>query len=182
VANDLNLCQFIGNLGADPDIRYTTNGVAVANLSVASNREWKDKQTGEKQQQTEWVRAVAFDKLAEICAEYLVKGSKVYIAGRMQTRKYDDKEGITRYSTEVVLNQMQMLDTKGGGSNKAEQQAEQHKPQGATQRQYSDATGGRGYPQEHGPGSPQQETAGAGGFSDDLDDDIPFRSVPDWAI
>lgn len=173
MANDLNRAEFIGNLGADVETRYTQSGVAVANFSVASNREWRDKNSGEKQQQTEWVRAVAFDKLAEICGEFLAKGSKVYIAGRMQTRKWDDKEGITRYSTEVVLNQMQMLDTKGSGGNqaKAEQQAAQH--HGTTQRQYSDATGGRGYPQQHGPGSPNHQQDDPG-FYDDLDDRIPF--------
>ena len=110
----LNLCQFIGNLGADPEVRYTPNGTAVANLSVAVNEKWKDA-SGEKQERTEWVRVQAWGKLAEICGEYLRKGAPVYVAGRMQTRKWQDKEGNDRYTTEIVMQQMQMLGTKDGG-------------------------------------------------------------------
>jgi single-strand DNA-binding protein len=97
-------------MGADPDTKYTPAGVAVTNISIGCNDEWRDKQSGEKQSRTEWVRAVLFGKLGEIAAEYLRKGSKVYIAGRLQTDKYTDKEGIERYSTKVVVSDLLMLD------------------------------------------------------------------------
>lgn len=112
MANDLNLCQFIGRLGKDPEIRYTQDGAAVANLSIACGSSWKDKATGEKQEKTEWVRIVAFGKLAEIMGEYLRKGAQVYIGGRMQTRKYEDKNGVEKYITEIIANDMQMLGSK----------------------------------------------------------------------
>ena len=108
----INKCIFIGNLGADPEQRHTASGGAVTNLRLAVSESWKDKQTGEKQERTEWVRVVAFGRLAEICAEYLHKGSQVYIEGRLQTRKYE-KDGQDHYSTEIVANQMQMLGGKG---------------------------------------------------------------------
>jgi single-strand DNA-binding protein len=112
MANDLNLCQFIGRLGKDPEMRYTADGKAIASLSIACGESWKDKTTGEKQEKTEWVRVVAFGKLAEIIGEWLKKGAQVYIAGKLQTRKWQDKEGSDRYTTEVVANQMQMLGSR----------------------------------------------------------------------
>ena len=125
MSNDLNLCQFIGRLGQDPEIRHTAGGDPIANLSIACGRSWKDK-SGQKQEQTEWIRVVAFRKLAEIIGEYLKKGSQVYINGRMQTRKYE-KDGQTHYSTEILADQMQMLGSKGdaggGGYQKPQQQA-----------------------------------------------------------
>ncbi len=113
MSNDLNLCLFIGRLGKEPEIKYLPDGKPVANFSIACGQTWKDKQ-GEKQEKTEWVRVVAFGKLAEIIGNYLHKGSQVHISGRMQTREWE-KDGVKRYSTEVVADQMQML---GGRPNR----------------------------------------------------------------
>lgn len=117
MANDLNRCEFIGRLGKDPEIRYSSDGKPIANFSVACGSSWKDKNSGEKQESTEWIRLVAFGKLAEIIGSYLHKGSQIYIAGRMQTRKYQDKEGKDRYTTEIVADQMQMLGGRGNGGS-----------------------------------------------------------------
>jgi len=113
MANDLNLFQAIGRLGRDPEIRTSNTGNQIANFSIACGSSWNDKQTGEKKEQTEWIRACAFGKLAEIIEKYLVKGSQVYISGKMQTRKWQDKEGNDKYTTEIVVNSMQMLGSKG---------------------------------------------------------------------
>ncbi len=113
MARGVNKVILIGNLGNDPDIRYTASGAAVANISLATTDSWKDKETGEQQDRTEWHRIVFFSRLAEIVGEYLRKGSKVYIEGRLQTRKWQDKEGNDRYTTEIVANEMQMLDSRG---------------------------------------------------------------------
>lgn len=132
MASSLNRCEFIGNLGADPDIRYTQSGTAITNMSLACTREWKDKNSGQKQQHTEWIRISAFGKLAEICGQYLSKGSKIYISGRMQTRKWQTHSGEDRYSTEIVASEMLMLDSRGA----------QGVPQQATAQQYQQASGG----------------------------------------
>jgi single-strand DNA-binding protein len=118
MARGINKVILIGNLGRDPEVRYTPNGLAVANLALATSEAWKDKQSGELVEKTEWHRVVMYQRLAEIAGEYLRKGSKVYIEGRLQTRKWQDKTtGQDRYSTEIVANEMQMLDSKGGGSS-----------------------------------------------------------------
>ena len=109
----VNKVILVGNLGADPDVRYTPSGVAVANFSIATTETWKDKSTGEKKEQTEWHKIVAWRRLGEICGEYLRKGSQVYIEGSLQTRAWEDKEGIKRYTTEVVAYKMQMLGSQG---------------------------------------------------------------------
>jgi len=106
----INKVIIIGNLGKDPDVRYTAEGAAIANITVATSESWKDKNTGEKKESTEWHRVVFYRRLAEIAGEYLKKGSKVYIEGRIQTRKWQDKEGQDRYTTEIVGREMQMLD------------------------------------------------------------------------
>lgn len=124
MSNDLNQCHFIGRLGKDPEIRYTPIGTAVANLSIACGQSWKDKDTGEKQEKTEWVRLVAFGKLAEIISEYCKKGKQIYASGRLQTRKWQDKDGKDRYSTEVVLDTMQLLGSKDDGGAKVQSQAD----------------------------------------------------------
>ena len=109
----VNKAIIIGNLGRDPEMRYTPDGVAIANFSVATSEEWKDKNSGEKQERTEWHRIVAFGRLGEICGEFLTKGKKVYIEGRLQTREWEDKDGGgKRHTTEIVAGQMQMLDAK----------------------------------------------------------------------
>ena len=116
MSRGVNKVIIIGNLGEDPDSRHTPSGTAVTKLRIATNESWKDKQTGEKQERTEWHRVVMFARLAEIAAEYLRKGSQVYIEGRLQTNKWQDKDGNDRYTTEIVANEMQML---GGGSREA---------------------------------------------------------------
>jgi len=113
MANDLNQCQFIGRLGKEPETRYLSSGDAVTSFSIACGSQWKDKQTGEKKEATEWVNITAFGKLAEICGEYLKKGSQVFISGKMKTDKYQDKEtGADRYSTKIIADNMQMLGGK----------------------------------------------------------------------
>jgi len=111
----LNKAMIIGNLGADPDIRYMPSGGAVANLSIATTEKWKDKQSGEMKEKTEWHKVSLFNRLAEIAGEYLSKGSSVYIEGRLQTRKWQDKEGHDRWTTEIVGDRLQMLSSKNGG-------------------------------------------------------------------
>ncbi len=153
MARGINKVILIGNLGQDPEVRYTQGGSAVANVSIATSESWKDKQTGEQQERTEWHRVVFFDRRAEVVGEYLKKGSKVYIEGRLQTRKWQDKEGHDRYSTEVVANDMQMLDSRGGGGSSGD--FNQSAPPSAP------ASKGQG-------GAPASQPA------DDFDDDIPF--------
>jgi len=114
----INKAILIGNLGSDPEVRYTQSGAAVANFTIATTEKWKG-QDGQMQEQTEWHRIVAFARLGEICGEYLSKGSKVYIEGRIQTRKWEDKDGNARYTTEIVAREMKMLDSKGASSGSA---------------------------------------------------------------
>ncbi|MDJ0779809.1 MAG: single-stranded DNA-binding protein [Gammaproteobacteria bacterium] len=116
MARGVNKAIIVGTLGQDPEVRYTANGSAVANLRVATNETWKDKQTGEQQERTEWHSIVMFGRLAEIAQQYLKKGSQAYFEGRIQTRKWQDQSGNDRYSTEVVANEMQMLGGRGGGA------------------------------------------------------------------
>ena len=115
MARGVNKVILIGNLGNDPDVRYTASGAAVSNISLATTESWKDKETGEQQDKTEWHRIVFFGRLAEIVAEYLKKGSQIYVEGRLQTRKWQDKEGNDRYTTEIVANEMQMLGSRSSG-------------------------------------------------------------------
>ncbi len=114
MARGVNKVILVGNLGADPETKYMPSGSALTNLSVATTDSWKDKQTGEKVEKTEWHRVVMFDRLAEIAGEYLKKGSQVYIEGKLQTRKWQDKEGNDRYTTEIRAREMQMLGGRGG--------------------------------------------------------------------
>lgn len=150
MARGINKVILIGNLGSDPDVRYTPGGAAVANLSVATTESWKDKNTGERQDRTEWHRVVLFGRLGEIAGEYLKKGSKVYLEGKLQTRKWQDKQGQDRYTTEIVANDLQMLDSRGG-----------------------EGSFGGGTSQSNRSEPPAAEPVGAGDFSD-FDDDIPF--------
>jgi single-strand DNA-binding protein len=115
MARGVNKVILVGNLGADPDTRYMPSGKAVTNIRIATSESWRDKQTGDAQERTEWHNVVLFDKLGEIAAEYLRKGSQVYIEGSLRTRKWQDKEGKDRYTTEVVAREMQMLGGRGGG-------------------------------------------------------------------
>lgn len=121
MARGINKVILIGNLGADPEVRHMPNGTAVATINIATSESWKDKQTGEQQERTEWHRVVLFQRLAEIAGQYLKKGAKVYIEGRLQTRKWQDKTtGQDRYTTEIVTNDLQMLDSRGTNANMGE--------------------------------------------------------------
>jgi single-strand DNA-binding protein len=151
----VNKVILIGNLGRDPETRYLPSGDAVTNISVATSEKWKDK-SGETQEHTEWHRVAFFGKLAEIAGEYLKKGSPVYVEGRIRTRKWQDKEGQDKYSTEIVADRMQMLGSRGGGSGGSEPMSREPAAAGAG-----------------GGGKPQQSKKGGGAF-DQMDDDIPF--------
>jgi len=152
MARGVNKVILIGNLGKDPEVRYMPSGGAVANVTLATSESWKDKQSGEKQERTEWHNVVFYNRLAEIAGEYLKKGSKVYVEGSLRTRKWQDKNsGADRYTTEIIASEMQMLDGRGGGG------------------------GGEGYGERSGqtqsaPAAREPAPAGA----DDFDDDIPF--------
>jgi single-strand DNA-binding protein len=161
MARGINKVILIGNLGNDPEQKSMPNGNAVTNISVATAESWKDKQTGQQQERTEWHRVVFFNRLAEIAGQYLSKGSKVYIEGSLRTRKWQDQSGADRYSTEIIASEMQMLDSRGDQGGGYSQPAPR---QQAPQKQA---------PQQSAPQQPQQPAAPAGNF-DDFDDDIPF--------
>lgn len=131
----LNQCNFIGRLGNDVEIRYLPDGKAAATISIGCSEKWRDKQTQEQKERTEWVRGVAFGKLAEIMGEYLTKGSLIYISGKMQTKKWQDKSGQDRYTTEIVINEMKMLGSKS--DSQGQQRAPRQAPQQA-QPQYNE--------------------------------------------
>ena len=160
MARGINKVILIGNLGKDPEVRYMPSGGAVANVTVATSESWKDKQSGEQQERTEWHNVVFFNRLGEIAGEYLRKGSKVYVEGSLRTRKWQDKSGNDRWTTEIVGNEMQMLDSKGGGSAQFEP------------RQQSQPSGG-GQQNQPAPSS-AAPASGNQGFDEDFDDDIPF--------
>jgi single-strand DNA-binding protein len=158
MARGINKVILIGNLGNDPETKFLPSGGAVTNVSLATSESWKDKQTGQMQERTEWHRVVFFNKLAEIAGEYLKKGSKVYVEGSLRTRKWQGQDGQDRYTTEIVVSEMQMLDGRGEGA-------------------------GSGQPRQQGYAAPAASGAGAapaaasGGYaapSGDFDDDIPF--------
>lgn len=117
MARGINKVILVGNVGADPELRYMPNGNAVATLSIATSEAWKDKQSGDKQERTEWHRVVCFNRLGEIAGEYVRKGSKLYVEGSIRTRKWQDQQGQDRYTTEIIANDIQMLDSKGGNNN-----------------------------------------------------------------
>ena len=155
MARGINKVILIGNLGNDPDVRYTSGGSPIANISLATTDSWRDKETGDMQERTEWHRVVFFSRLAEIVAEYLRKGSKVYIEGRLQTRKWQDRDGNDRYTTEIVANEMQMLDSRGAADGVAA---------AATPPARKPAT----------TSAPAQQGNPAGDAGEFVDDDIPF--------
>ena len=169
----INKAILIGNLGADPETRYTAGGTAVTNVNLATSDTWRDKSSGEMQERTEWHRVVFFARLAEVAGEYLRKGSKIYVEGRIQTRKYQNKDGQDVYTTEIVGNEMQMLDSKGGSGGGGSAPFGGGGGQQQRPPQQGGGQGGRGGQQSYQP--PQREPAGGDpGFDDDLDDDIPF--------
>jgi single-strand DNA-binding protein len=158
MARGVNKVILVGNLGKDPETRYMPSGSAVTNLTLATSESWKDKQTGDQQERTEWHKIAMFGRLAEIAAEYLRKGSQVYIEGKLRTRKWQDKEGKDRYTTEIVADEMQMLGSKGGGGAAAGAGA------GAGAMGGAAAAGGSGRVAVNDSGAPPG----------DFDDDIPF--------
>jgi len=168
MARGINKVIIVGNCGNDPETRYTPGGSAITNISVATSDSWKDKQTGQQQERTEWHRIVFFNRLAEIAGEYLRKGSQVYVEGRLQTRKWQDQSGQDRYTTEIVANEMQMLGGRGeGGGMPGGQQGGGYSAQN---------TGGYGQ-QNQAPqsaGRPNMQPQSAPPAMDDFDDDIPF--------
>jgi single-strand DNA-binding protein len=163
MARGVNKVILIGNLGADPETRAMPSGSSVANLRIATSESWRDKQSGEQQERTEWHRVALFGRLAEIASEYLRKGSQVYIEGSLRTRKWQDKQGNERYSTEIIGNELQMLGGRGGGA------AGGSAGGGAA----GGASGGSGGSRDP---YPDQAPSGGGGGerAEDFDDDIPF--------
>jgi len=156
MAKGVNKVILVGNVGGDPETKYMPSGGAVTNLSIATSESWKDKQTGQPQERTEWHRVVFFNRLAEIASEYVRKGSKVYVEGSLRTRQWE-QDGVKRYSTEIVASEMQMLDSREGG------QQQQQAPQ---QRQQA--------PQQQAQNQQQARQAVEGGFDASFDDDVPF--------
>ena len=148
MAKGVNKVILLGNVGGDPETKYMPSGGAVTNLSIATSETWKDKQTGQPQERTEWHRVVFFNRLAEIAKEYVRKGSKVYVEGALRTRSWE-QDGVKRYSTEIVASEMQMLDSREGGQPSQQQGQQQERRQA-------------------------QQQAPQGGFDDGFDDDIPF--------
>lgn len=141
----INKVIIVGNLGQDPEVRFMPNGGAVANFTVATSETWKDKQTGEQKEKTEWHRIVIYQRLAEIAGEYLKKGSKVYLEGRLQTRKWQNQQGVDQYTTEVVVNDMQMLDSRGQGGGQGYQAPQQAPQQSAPHGYQQPAAAPTGY-------------------------------------
>jgi len=163
MAGSVNKVILVGNLGADPEIRRLNSGDPVVNMRIATSETWRDRQSGERRERTEWHNVVIFnDNLAKVAEQYLKKGAKVYIEGQLQTRKWTDQNGQDRYTTEVVLQkfrgEMQMLDTRGQG--------------GDNQVGYSGGGGSRG--SDFGQSGPADTGGGSGGYSQSLDDEIPF--------
>lgn len=167
MARGINKVILVGNVGGDPEVRFLPNGNAVTTLSIATSETWKDKQTGDKQERTEWHRVVCFNKLGEIAGEYVRKGSKVYIEGSLRTRKWQDQQGQDRYTTEIVASDMQMLDSNRSGNNAAAQGGG-----------YDDLAGyANNAPQQQQFAANKKPAASAQPAHDafdDLDDDIPF--------
>lgn len=184
MARGVNKVILVGNCGQNPETKYMPSGGAVTNISIATSEAWKDKQTGQQQERTEWHRVVFFNRLAEIAGEYLRKGSKVYIEGSLRTRKWQDQSGQDRYTTEIVANEMQMLDSRGnmdgdspnnmgmasGGMNNSGMNSGGPAPSNSS---YNNNMGNQNY--NSAPAAPQnqQPAKPAAGF-DNFDDDIPF--------
>ena len=166
MARGVNKVILIGNLGGDPEVRYTPSGAAVANCTLATNESWNDRD-GQRQERTEWHRLVFWSKLAEIVGQYLKKGSKIYVEGRLQTRSWDDQSGQKRYTTEIVVNDMQMLDGRGEGGGPG---GPAGPPPGD---EFGGGGGGGGYSAPRGGAGGGAGGGGAGGGGPE-DDDLPF--------
>ncbi|MDP1931949.1 MAG: single-stranded DNA-binding protein [Gammaproteobacteria bacterium] len=166
----VNKVILVGNVGGDPEIRYTPAGAAIANVTIATSETWKDKNTGQPQEKTEWHRVVFFNRLAEIVGEYVKKGSKIYIEGSLRTRSWE-QDGVKRYATEIVAGEMQMLDSRGGSSETSDDEPHQG--------QYYRQSGSQESAARTAPGSRQnsngtQQSAAPPASFDNFDDDIPF--------
>ncbi|WP_343602041.1 single-stranded DNA-binding protein [Roseateles sp.] len=178
----VNKVIILGNLGRDPELRYTPSGSAVCNVSIATTRNWKSREGGERQEETEWHRVVFYDRLAEIAGEYLKKGRPVYVEGRLKTRKWQDKEGKDNYTTEIIAEQMQLLggregggdDMGGGGGGGYSRERSSERGGGGSGRDSGDFDAPRApAPRAAAPRAPAPAPKPATGF-DDMDDDIPF--------
>lgn len=165
----VNKVILIGNIGQDPEIRYTPAGSAITNISIATSETWKDKQSGQSQERTEWHRVVFFNRLAEIAGEYLRKGSKVYIEGSLRTRKWQDQQGQERFTTEIVANEMQMLDGRGGMADTGQASSQQDYDAAPAASRARPAPSPRPNQPNSAP-APQQSAPDFDAF----DDDIPF--------
>ena len=160
----VNKVILIGNLGKDPEVRYMPSGSAICTVTIATSRQWKDKTSGERQEETEWHRVTFFDRMAEIAGEYLKKGRPVYVEGRLKTRKYTDKDGVEKYSTEIVATDMQLLGGReGGGSGSGDEMGAAPAPRSAPPARAAAAPAP----------APKPAARTSTGF-DDMDDDIPF--------
>ena len=162
----VNKVILIGNLGKDPEVRYAPSGSAICNITIATSRNWKDKTSGERQEETEWHRVTFFDRMAEVAGEYLKKGKSVYVEGRLKTRKWTDKEGVEKYTTEILADRMEMLGSRDAGGG------------GGDDPGYGGETGARA-PAARPPASrpataPQKPAAKSSTGFDGMDDDIPF--------
>ena len=188
MARGINKVILVGNLGADPEVRYTAGGSAITSIRIATSESWKDKQTGEQQERTEWHRIKFFGRLAEIAGEYLKKGRQVYVEGRLQTDKYTDKDGVERYTTDIIANEMQMLGGTGEGGGGAGGGGQRDRPArgagggGGGYERSAGGGGGGGYDRSGG-GASYDRPAGGGGSgaprnappADSFEDDeIPF--------
>ena len=160
MARGVNKVILVGNLGADPETRYSASGGAITNIRLATNESWTDRQTNERRERTEWHRVVLFSRLAEVAEQFLRKGSQVYIEGRIQTRKWQGQDGQDRFTTEIVANDLQMLGGRGGGDHASE---DWNRPAGPAAHPPAGGAPGRGEPPR-----------GAAGSDPDIDDDIPF--------
>jgi len=174
MARGVNKVILVGNVGGDPETRFMPSGGAVTNLTLATSESWKDKQTGQPQERTEWHRVVFFNRLAEIAGEYVRKGSKIYVEGSLRTRQWE-QDGVKRYTTEIVAAEMQMLDSRQGGAQAGgqgqapqQQNYNQQAPQGRPQAQQAQQ------PYQQQQQAAQQPQQQPGGFDADFDDDIPF--------
>ncbi len=161
MARGINKVILIGNCGQDPEVKYNANGKAITNISIATSETWKDKQTGQQQERTEWHRVVFFNRLAEIAGEYLRKGSKVFVEGSLKTRKWQDQTGQDRYTTEIVANEMQMLDNKGSAHCESNGLPPQQVSQPSAPSPAENLGQGMPHPSKNE-------------FDDKFDDDIPF--------
>lgn len=171
MARGVNKVIIVGNCGQDPETRFMPSGGAVTNLSIATSESWKDKNTGDQQERTEWHRVVFFNRLAEIAGEYVKKGSKLYVEGSLRTRKWQGQDGQDRYTTEIVASEMQMLDSRGGqqGGGDYQQSSNQQYGQQSAPQQNTPQQQAPSAPQQ-GQNAPQQAPQGM----DSFDDDIPF--------